>query len=122
MASTSNISTHRHREDWCSMGIGAAILISPVIAQTMDRPFVTLNAVAVGLLVMLLAWQELMLPETWEEYLEVAFGLWLAISPWVIGYSDDGLATVMHVALGGAVAALGVVEFCQDWPTTRQAQ
>jgi SPW repeat-containing protein len=121
MALTSNIGTHRHWEDWCSMAIGAAILMSPVITQIMDRPDVTLNAVSVGLLVMLLAWQELMLLETWEEYLEVALGLWLVISPWIIGYSDQGVPTAMHVALGGAVAALGAVEFCQDWRLSHQS-
>jgi len=114
MAMTLNLSTHRHWEDWCAMGVGIVILISPAIAQITDSPYATLNAVVVGLLVMLLAWQELMLLEIWEEYLELAVGLWLAASPWLFGYSEFGLPTGMHVALGGAVAVLAIVEFCQD--------
>jgi hypothetical protein len=121
MAMTLNLSTHRHWEDWCSMAIGVVILISPVIAQTVDFPYTTLNVVVVGLLVMLLAWQELVLLETWEEYLELALGLWLAASPWLFGYSELGLPTAMHVALGGSVAALAVVEFYQDHWTGRHA-
>jgi ABC-type branched-subunit amino acid transport system permease subunit len=121
MAMTQNLSVHRHWEDWCSMGIGAVILLSPIIGQTVEFPYVTLNAVMVGVVVMLLAWLELILLETWEEYLEFAAGLWLAASPWVFGYSDLGLPTVMHVALGGAVAALAVVEFWQDQRAGRHA-
>jgi len=115
MAMIRGLSIHRHWEDWCSMGVGLVILLSPAIAQTVDFPYATLNAVFVGLLVMLLAGQELMLLETWEEYLEFALGLWLAASPWLFGYSALELPTAMHVALGGAVAALAIVEFYQDW-------
>jgi hypothetical protein len=98
------------------------ILFSPVIAHTVAWPYVTLNAVLVGALVMLPAWQELMLLEIWEEYLEVALGLWLAASPFMFGYSDQGLATATHITLGGAVTVLALVEFCQDrWPTHHPA-
>jgi hypothetical protein len=121
MAATLNFSTHRRWEDWCSLALGAVILFSPAIAQTADWPYVTLNAVLVGLLVMLMAWQELMLLERWEESLELALGLWLAASPWLFGYGDQGLPAAMHLGLGGAVAAIAAVELCQDWRTARHA-
>jgi len=109
-----NLSAHRHWEDWCCLALGAVILVSPVIAQTVDFPSATLNALLVGLLLMLLAWQELMLFESWEDYLELGLGLWLIASPWVFGYSHLGFATAMHVVLGTLVAALAVLEFYQD--------
>jgi SPW repeat-containing protein len=121
MAMTLNLPSRRHWEDWCSLGLGAVILMSPVIAQIVDFPYATFNATVVGLLVMLLAWQELMLLESWEEYLELALGLWLAASPWMFGYSEFGLPTAMHVALGVLVAALAVVELFQDVWTERRA-
>jgi hypothetical protein len=71
--------------------------------------------------VMLMAWQELMLLETWEKYLEFALGLWLIASPWVFGYSERGLPTVLHVVLGGSVVALAIVEWNQDQWTRRHA-
>jgi hypothetical protein len=114
MAATTKMLTHRRWEDWCSMGLGAAILMSPVAARIMDWPFGTLNAVIVGLLVMLLAWQELILLEAWEESLELVLGLWLVASPWIFGYSDQEVATSAHVTLGGAVAVLAAIEFWQD--------
>jgi SPW repeat-containing protein len=121
MAITLSLPTHRRWEDWCSLGVGAVILISPAITQIVDSPYATLNAIVVGLLVMLLAWQELMLPETWEEYLELALGVWLAASPWMFGYSELGLPTAVHTALGVLVAALAVVELFQDQWTERHA-
>jgi len=69
MAASLNLSTHRHWEDWCLMGVGAVVLISPAIAQMIDWPYVTLKAVLVGMLAIWLAGQELMLPETKGEYL-----------------------------------------------------
>jgi hypothetical protein len=119
MSTMSNLSTHRHWEDWCSMVVGLLILISPAIAQTADSPQITLNAVVIGLLVVFLGWQELMLLETWEEWIELVAGLWLVASPWVFGYSDLGFLTAMHVALGSLVAALAVLELWQDWKVAR---
>jgi hypothetical protein len=121
MAATLKFSNHRHWEDWCSLALGAVILMSPAIAQTVEWPYVTLNAVLVGLLVMLMAWQELMLLERWEESIELALGLWLAASPWLFGYADQGLPAALHVGLGGAVVALAAVEFYQDWRAARAA-
>jgi hypothetical protein len=121
MAMPLSLPAHRHWEDWCSMAVGAVILISPVITQIVDSPYATLNAIVVGLLVMLLAWQELMLPETWEEYLELALGLWLAASPWMFGYSEFGVPTAVHPALGVLVVALAMVELFQDQWTGRHA-
>lgn len=69
---------------------------------------------------MLLAWQELMLIERWEEYAEAALGVWLACSPWMFGYGDHAAGT-LHLCLGGAVAVLAVVEFLQDWQTAHHA-
>jgi SPW repeat len=122
MPSTRFFNVHRSWEDWCSLGLGLLILLSPMIAQTSESPYMALNAVVIGLLLMLFGWSELMLIEAWEEYLELVLGLWLVASPWVFGYSHLPLLTAAHIVLGGAVAALAVLELWQDrWRTGHAA-
>lgn len=55
---------------------------------------------------------ELMSLERWEEILEMAAGLWMVLSPPVLGY--DGTLRVAHFVLGGLVAALALLELWQD--------
>jgi SPW repeat len=122
MPSTRFFNVHRSWEDWCSLGLGLLILLSPMIAQTSESPYMALNAVVIGLLLMLFGWSELMLIEAWEEYLELVLGLWLVASPWVFGYSHFPLLTAAHIVLGGVVAALAVLELWQDrWRTGHAA-
>ena len=42
----------------------------------------------------------------WHEWAGFALGLWLAVSPWLAGYSDDAAATA-NAAVLGLVLALG---------------
>jgi hypothetical protein len=45
----------------------------------------------------------------WEEWITLALGLWLVISPWVLGFLNP---TAVHVAVivGGIVAYLALLE------------
>jgi hypothetical protein len=118
--------THPPWEDWASMAIGALILVSPWATQTGDLGYVTLNAVAVGCLVVMaawleIAWLEFMIPQIWEEWVELALGLWLVVSPWVFGYSQLAVPTLVHIILGSLVAFLALLELRQDRGLTTRA-
>lgn len=45
----------------------------------------------------------------WEEWANLALGLWLVASPWVLGFAH-ARATPFSVAIGGAVAYLALLE------------
>jgi hypothetical protein len=110
---------HPPWEDWASMAIGVLILISPWTAQSAELGYLTVNAVLVGCLVIMaawleFAWLEFMVPQVWEEWVELALGLWLVASPWVFGYSQFVVPTAMHIVLGALVALLAVSELWQD--------
>lgn len=40
----------------------------------------------------------------WQEWASFALGLWLAVSPWLLGYSGDNVATANAAILGLALA------------------
>ena len=116
-----NLATRAHPpwEDWASMTIVMLILISPWATQSGDLGYATLNAVLVGCLVIMagwleLAWLEFMAPQIWEEWVELALGLWLVISPCIFGYSQLFVPTAAHIVLGGLVAVLALLELRQD--------
>ena len=50
----------------------------------------------------------------WQEWASFALGLWLAVSPWVAGYSDHGAATANAALAGLALAFASHLEVCFD--------
>ena len=121
MAMQRVFSAHKAWEDWASMGLGLVIVISPWLAQTPGTQIATVNAMTVGALVIFIGALELQFVRRWEEWCEFALGVWLVISPWVLGYSALGTLTAMHVIIGVLVAALALLELWQDGGLTDQA-
>src|ERR1700709_1942926 len=96
------LSTHRTWEDWCGMLLGVLI------------------AFTIGILVFGLAQLEYIALQRWEEVAEIVLGLWLIASPYIFGYSGDGLLRLWHSSLGGVVVLLGALQLWQDWDRNDQ--
>ena len=118
---------HRTWEDWCGMLLGALIMLLPWFprlagqeAVDTDRSFLILNTFTVGLLVFGLAQLEYVALQRWEQAAEIALGLWLIASPYIFGYSGDGVLTFWHFGLGGLVVLLATLELWQDWELSDQ--
>jgi len=119
--------THRTWEDWLGMLLGVLIVLSPWFPMQGDREivdaersFVILNTFTVGLLVFGLAQLEYVALQRWEEVAEIALGLWLIASPYIFGYSGDGLLRFWHSSLGGLVVLLATFQLWQDWDLSDQ--
>jgi hypothetical protein len=119
--------THRTWEDWLGMLLGVLIVLSPWFPMQGDREivdaersFVILNTFTVGLLVFGLAQLEYVALQRWEEVAEIALGLWLIASPYIFGYSGDGLLRFWHSSLGGFVVLLAALQLWQDWELSDQ--
>ena len=115
-------SIHRTWEDWCGMLLGVLIMLSPWFpTQTSHelvdagRGAVIINTITVGILVFGLAQLEYLALQRWEEVAEIFLGLWLIASPYVFGYSSDGLLRFWHSSLGGLVLLLAALQLWQDW-------
>ncbi len=119
--------THRTWEDWLGMLLGVLIVLSPWFpAQTShevvdaDRSYVVLNAVTVGIIVFGLAQLEYVALQRWEEVAGILLGLWLIASPYMFGYSGDGLLRFYHSSLGSLVLLLAALQLWQDWDLSDQ--
>lgn len=56
----------------------------------------------------------------WQEWTSFALGLWLAVSPWIVGYADNETATANAAVLGLALALgshfeLSLEEISAQW-------
>jgi 4-amino-4-deoxy-L-arabinose transferase-like glycosyltransferase len=122
MSDSRFFSTHRPWEDWLGMLLGGLIVVSPWFPfqsshETMDaeRNMMILNTFVVGMLVFGLAQLEYVALQRWEEVAEIALGLWLIASPFILGYSGDDMLKIWHASLGVIVVLLGALVLWQDW-------
>jgi hypothetical protein len=65
---------------WNSWIIGTVVFASTVLALQKLRP--------------------------WQEWLNLALGLWLALSPWILSYSTEAQFALNNALVGIAIAAL----------------
>jgi len=119
--------THRTWEDWLGMLLGLLIVLSPWFPSQAshevvdaDRSHVILNTFVVGMIVFGLAQLEYVSLQRWEEVAGIVFGLWLIASPYMFGYSGDGLLRFYHSTLGSLVLLLAALQLWQDWDLSDQ--
>jgi hypothetical protein len=98
----------RQWEDWCDWALGFWLVLSPWVLHFWPDSTATRNAVIVGALVILAEVVTLSVFRVWEEWINVALGAWLVISPWVLGVG--GAAQANFVIVGAIIAALGVYQ------------
>ena len=95
--------------DWINLLLGFALLISPfVLGFATGTPMI--NAVVGGVVILAIAIMALVSFARWEEWLNLILGLWVLVSPWVLGFTGIKAALETHVVIGLAVAVLAAIE------------
>jgi hypothetical protein len=95
--------------DVANLILGAILLFSPWIFG-FDSGKVSQNAIIAGIVIAILAVAALAAFAVWEEWLNLIVGLWVLVSPWVLGFEGVTKAMTVHVIIGIAVAVLAAVE------------
>jgi hypothetical protein len=103
------VSLPKQWEDWASWAFGIWLCISPWALEFDLERVPTRNAVIVGGLIILAEVVTLSVFRPWEEWVNVALGAWLVISPWVLGIISRAAMT-NFVVVGVLVIALAVYE------------
>jgi len=94
--------------DVANLVLGALLVVSPWLFG-FDAGKISENATLAGLAIAILAIAALAAFAVWEEWLNLAVGLWTLVSPWVLGFQGTTAMTV-HVLIGAAVAVLAAIE------------
>lgn len=105
---------YRHWQDWADLMLGLLILLSPWLLGFTEARAPTVNAIVVGGLVVALSALAIRHLEAWEEWLQVALGVWLILSPWILDYSGANDARGSHVALGLLITLLAASELWEE--------
>ena len=102
----------RQWEDWCSWGLGIWLCISPWALHFDLQPNATRTAVITGFLLILVEAVTLSVFRAWQEWVNVAFGVWLIAAPWILGLTGAAV-TADFVIVGALVLALALYELLQ---------
>jgi SPW repeat-containing protein len=108
-------------EDWSGIALGAWLLVSPWLLGHADHYPATINALLVGCVLVFTELLNLDAHENAEEWLDLAAGLWLVASPWVLGFSALTAAALNAMAVGlltllfAGLALSSIDEKIHDW-------
>jgi hypothetical protein len=101
---------NKHAQDWINLFLAILLFISPwalgFSAQQPAAGNAWISAIVIGALAVgaLGAFRE------WEEWVNLLAGIWVIISPWILGFAAVAYAMWAHVVLGVLVAAMAAWE------------
>lgn len=104
----------KHWRDPISLIAGIWLAVSPwVLAyQAETRP--AFNAVVAGALIALIAFYALFEVFAWQEWANLLLGVWLIVSPWLLGFSAMQTVMLNAVIVGALVAAMAFWTLATD--------
>ncbi|ESY79122.1 hypothetical protein X740_18780 [Mesorhizobium sp. LNHC221B00] len=85
---------------------GIALVLSPWYLGFAAETYAAWNAWIAGAVIALIAVGALVAFHAYEEWANLAVGLWTLVSPWALGFSGLAAAMWAHVIVGIIVAAL----------------
>lgn len=90
----------------CLLGVG--LFFSPWLFGFEAEQTAAWNAHVIGAIIAVMALAAIFAFQDWEEWVSVALGAWLVISPWVLGFSAISTAMLTHVLIGIAALILAI--------------
>src|SRR5919109_3490674 len=98
--------------DTITLLLGAGLSLAPWILGFTSVAVASRNARIAGAMIGITAIIALVAFAEWEEWVNLLLGLWVAISPWALGFHLAVTETAVrsHVALGLIVAVLAAVQ------------
>ncbi|HWU64915.1 MAG TPA: SPW repeat protein [Ensifer sp.] len=102
---------NRHWQDWLTGVAGLWLAISPwvmpyISADGMVNAMITWTFFLTGVVVVLIAAAAVSAFSEWQENAGIVLGIWIAISPWILGFSGFPFATVNAVVCGSLIFVL----------------
>lgn len=100
----------RFWQDWANLALGAWLFAAPWVLGYEPVRSAAWNSWIFGVVVAAVSVSALILFAVWEEWLNAIIGLWLLVSPWVLGFASTDTAGALwnHVAVGLVVGGLAL--------------
>lgn len=93
--------------NWTNLVMGVWLFFSPFILESniiLGEVAANRNFHTVGVLVTLTTLMAMYELKPWEEWMNLAFGIWLFISPWALGYSHSSVYYWNALCVGAIIA------------------
>ncbi len=101
-----NTKLMRSWQDGATLVVGLWLIVSPWLLSFAATSAAMWNAVLFGAIIAVLALAALMRFRDWEEWVGMAVGVWLVVSPWVLGFAATRMAMWNAVIVGILTLAL----------------
>lgn len=96
----------RKTQDWINLVLAVCLFVSPWVVGFAAETLPAWNAWIVGVVLGVLAIATLSAFAEWEEWANLVLGLWLIVSPWLLGFAANVNVMWTHVIVGVLVAAV----------------
>lgn len=96
-------------EDWAGIAVGAWMLASPWVLGYTDHSAATLNALFLATVLIIVELLNLDQHQPAEEWIDIAAGLWLLASPFVLSFASVTVAALNAVAVGALTVLLAAL-------------
>jgi len=98
-----------HWEDVVNAFLGAVLFLMPWLFN-LGSTVAAWNAGIVGAVIVALSIAAIIRFAQWEEWINLVLGLWVVVSPWVLGFAAMAAAMWGHVVIGLAIVVLAALE------------
>jgi hypothetical protein len=104
-----SVTTNKRWQDWVSLVLGIWLFLSPwLLGFYSGIPRDSWNFFIVGIAFIVFAAFALNLRTLWEEWVNLALGVWMIISPWALSYSGNATARDDAIVVGVIVGLLAI--------------
>jgi hypothetical protein len=90
--------------------LGVCLALAPWALGFTGEVAATWNALIVGAAIALIALGALFAFREWEEWVNLALGVWAILAPWFFGFTTVTGATYAHVIIGLIVGVLAALD------------
>ncbi len=96
-------------QDVVNFLLGLWFFISPWVLGFGDTKLLATNAWVFGIIIMGLALGAILAYRKWEEWLEAAIGVWVFVSPWVLGAASNPRVLASSIIVGALLVILALL-------------
>jgi hypothetical protein len=90
--------------------VGVLLILSPTLLEFAELPWASWSARLIGAAITLIATKSLIGDAEEGDFVQMALGIWAAISPAMLSFTQAAEAALAHLFLGGAATSLAALK------------
>ena len=107
--------TTKRWQDLGNILLGAWLFASPwALSYVEGYRNASMNAYILGVAIVVFAAVAVYIPRVWEEWINMALGVWMIVSPWVLGFTAERNIAMNAIIVGLLVTALAAWAMVRD--------